>query len=347
MFVSGKVKEKSVYLSCLCDSGYNFMRILVANNHLRKTGGTENYTYALALQLKKMGHDVEYFTFKKGEVSDLMEHDGIGFKSRSEYDLILANHRTTVRRLRSCGFVIQTCHGTIPSLEQPTIFAAAHVSITEEVRTHLQKKGFRSYVIYNGVDCGRFRPMRPISEKLSTVLSLCQSEELNEFIRDCCNECGVKFLSSNKNTDNIWKVEDKINEADLVVGIGRSVYDAMACGRCVFSYDRREYLKGEFGDGYLDKDNFDKALLFNCSGRGFRRTFSKDEFIGEMKKYNAADGVWARQKALELFDVRVAAENYISLFRTYEKAGFVGKTCRVRLLSVLAAVVDFFGTSKR
>jgi glycogen synthase len=41
------------------------MRILLANNHLMKTGGTENYIYALAVELKRRGHDVEYFTFKR------------------------------------------------------------------------------------------------------------------------------------------------------------------------------------------------------------------------------------------------------------------------------------------
>ena len=42
------------------------MRILVGNNHLDKTGGTESYTFALATILKEFGHEVEYFTFNKG-----------------------------------------------------------------------------------------------------------------------------------------------------------------------------------------------------------------------------------------------------------------------------------------
>ena len=47
--------------------GSNPINILLANNHLQKTGGTENYTYALSLELKKQGHNVEYFAFERGK----------------------------------------------------------------------------------------------------------------------------------------------------------------------------------------------------------------------------------------------------------------------------------------
>ena len=39
----------------------------------------------------------------------------------------------------------------------------------------------------------------------------------------------------------VFNIEDKINEADLVVGIGRSLLDAMSCGRPVVSFDDRIY----------------------------------------------------------------------------------------------------------
>lgn len=65
------------------------MRILVGNNHLQKTGGTENYTYTLALELKRLGHEVEYFTFEKGEISDKLEQQGVPFMSWEYYDLML------------------------------------------------------------------------------------------------------------------------------------------------------------------------------------------------------------------------------------------------------------------
>lgn len=295
------------------------MRILTGNNHLQKTGGTENFTFALSVELKRLGHEVEYFTFEKGEISDKLEDAGIPFMSHNEYDLILVNHNTVVEYLWPYGYIIQTCHGTVPDLEQPSPFADRFVCVTEEVRIHLQNKGLKADVILNGIDCNRFAPHVTIHSQLTSVLSLSQSDELNTFIKSCCENIGVSFMSCNKFTDNVWEIENDINKADLVVGIGRSLYDAMACGRCIISYDNRSYVNGSIGDGYITSDNIEKSIWYNCSGRGLHKTFTKEEFIAELKKYNPSDGQWAREYALEHLNVAITVQHYLSLYSLHEQ----------------------------
>ena len=298
------------------------MKILVGNNHLAKTGGTENYTYALAIELKRQGHDVEYFTFEKGEVSSLLEAQGVPFMSADSYDLILANHGTVIDKLWTCGYIIQTCHGSIPALEQPSPLADAYVAVSEEVRNHLLALGYESTVIPNGIDCNRFSPKAPVSQTLTTVLSLCQSDVANDFIKKCCEQAGVQFLQSNKFTDNVWSVEDTINKSDLVVGLGRSAYDAMACGRCVLVYDYREYM-GEFlGDGMLTPESIGKSMTCNCSGRASRLKYDERSFIQEMQKYSPELAAWGREYALEHLNIEAAVGKYmdISVCRTKENA---------------------------
>ncbi len=287
------------------------MRILISNCRLRKVGGTENYTYALAVELLRRGHEVEYFTFLSGEISERLKAIGVPFMNHAQYDLILSNHIPTVKRLCYKGYLIQTCHGTIPRLEQPCKMADAHVAVTKEVSDYLNKKGYPNHIILNGIDCQRFEPCTPISPTLKRVLSLCQSDEANNFLRACCEKAGVEFSQLNKHTDNVWAVEEQINQVDLVVGIGRSLYDAMACGRCVISYDHRIYMKAGWGDGYLSAENIETSIRHNCSGRGLHRTFTEAEFIEELKKYNPADGVWARQYALEHLNIEKAVDAYL------------------------------------
>ena len=219
----------------------NQINILVANNHLAKTGGTENYTLALAIALLKAGYTVEYFTFEKGLISDKLEEMGISFMSKKKYDLILANHYTTVDALYKKGFIIQTCHGIFPSLEQPSKRADLHVAISEEVRIYLKSKGYKASVIYNGVDCDRFKSINPINDTIKSVLSLCQGQEASALVEKICKSKNYKYLQANKFTDNIYSIESLINQSDIVIGIGRSLYDAMACGRPVISYDSRSY----------------------------------------------------------------------------------------------------------
>ena len=293
------------------------MKILVATNHLQGTGGTETYSYALAVELKRQGHGVEYFTFQRGAASDLLEQNGIPYMTGNKYDLILANHVPVVARLQSYGFIVQTCHGTIVPLEQPSRYADAYVAVTEEIQQYLRDKGHESTVIYNGVDCSRFFPSNPINDKLTRVLSLCQSSVANEFISDCCDTLGVEFAKGERSVDNVWNGGERINQSDLVVGIGRSIYDSMACGRCVISYDNRDYMDVAAGCGYLNSENFTRALKRNCSGRGEKIIFTKETFISELKKYDPADGWWARSVALDMLNITNAAKSYISLYESY------------------------------
>ena len=295
------------------------MRILLGTHYLAKTGGTESYTFALAMELKRLGHEVEHFAIVRGKVSEMLEEQGVPFMSSDRYDLILANHTTVVEALWPKGFIVQTCHGNIAALEQPSPFADAYVAVSEEVREHLLSKGFQAAaVIANGIDCKRFCQKKPISSNLSTVLSLCQSDVANDFIRRCCERINVTFLQSNKFTDNVWQVEELINRSDLVVGLGRSAYDAMACGRCVLVYDYREYM-GEFlGDGMLTPESIRKSMLCNCSGRSNRLKYNEETFIEELRKYSPELGAWGREYALEHFNIEKAVTAYLDIYNAID-----------------------------
>lgn len=298
------------------------MNILIANHHLKRTGGTENYSFALAEELVRLGHQVEYFTYTKGYVSKKFEEAGIRFKSRKTYDLILANHKTTIQFLHRRGFTVQTCHGTLPTLEQPSKYADAYVSVTQEVHDHLKAKGVESTLIKNGINCRRFAPRRKLNDRLSCVLSLCQSDEANTMIREVCIRNGIRYLSADKKHDNVWKLEELINQADLVVGIGRSLYDAMACGRTVISFDKRKY-SDALGDGYLDAATVVDSIRYNCSGRGSRKKMDEASFENELHKYKPSDGAALREYALRELNIEHAAQQYLALavsnYRAFEK----------------------------
>ena len=293
------------------------MKILLGTHYLAKTGGTENYTYALAMELKRLGHDVEHFGIVRGKVSSLLEEQGIPFMSANHYDLILANHNTVVEKLWPYGYIIQTCHGTIPELEQPSPFADAFVGVSEEVKEHLRSQGFEATVIPNGIDCKRFYPKKPVSQTLTTVLSLCQSDIANDFIRKCCEQANVKFLHCNKYQNNVWSIEDVINQSDLVVGLGRSAYDAMACGRAVLVYDYSEKYMSEFlGEGMLTPENIEKSMSCNCTGKASRIKYDEQSFIAEMQKYSPDLAVWSREYALENLNIEVAAKKYLAVYES-------------------------------
>ena len=75
------------------------MKILLGTHYLAKTGGTESYTFALAMELKRRGHDAEHSAIIRGAVSTMLEEKGATFMSSATYDLISAHHTTRIEEL--------------------------------------------------------------------------------------------------------------------------------------------------------------------------------------------------------------------------------------------------------
>lgn len=286
--------------------------VLVANNHLDYFGGSETFTFALIEALLEKGFNVEYFTFIKGNFSKLIEQKlNVGFMSKKSYDVVLANHNTCVRHLRDKGFVIQTCHGIYPDLEQPSIFADFHVSISQEVANYLSLKGFPSTIIMNGINTERFYSKNELNTNLKTVLSLCHSEAANSFLKEVCDELKIDFLCIEKFEDRTWEIEDLINRSDMVVGLGRSAYEAMSCGRPIIIYDQRPYSES-FADGYV-VDKLANSLVNNCSGRFYKLKMTKEMMIEEFKKYKKSDGEILRNFVVDNLSMSSSVDKYIAL----------------------------------
>lgn len=290
-------------------------KILVASARLDKLGGSETFTYTLIEELNRRDYIlVEYFTFEKGLVSDKIEKRlGVSFKSLKKYDLILANHNTCVNALYKFGYIIQTCHGIFPRLEQPSPVANAYVSISTEVQNHIGRLGYPSILIPNSINLNRFKSINAINAKLSTVLSLCHSEDANKFVEKACVDLGVNFIKAFKYEDAVWNMEKKINQADLVVGLGRSAYEAMACGRPVVVYDNRSYFES-CGDGYI-RHNLGFSFQNNCSGRYTKKHYSLNSFKEELQKYNCHDGNYFRCFAEKELNVRNNIDSYLKYWQ--------------------------------
>src|SRR5690606_23250194 len=115
------------------------------------------------------------------------------------------------------GPITQICHGTILELELPSPYADFHVGISKEICDSLNRKGFYNTLVLNGLDLQRKRPLNPLNPQLKKVLSLSQSEDANAMLRNVCDKLGLEFLSFNKHKNPTFHIEQRINEADLVV----------------------------------------------------------------------------------------------------------------------------------
>ena len=336
-----KVLDNKVYFQKLWPEerlkkvlGYDkpIKRVLLANQFLKNLAGTETFIYTFGKELERRGYKVDVFTFEPGQLSD--QFFTITPKSknklRKEYDYIFINHNTCLDYLKDVrGVKIFTSHGIYLKLEQAKEGADFYVGISQEVRDHLIDNGFDTEVIHNGIDCERFKPRKPIHKKLKRVLSICKDldenfNDANNVIEEACNKLGIEFMKAR----DVWDLENKMNEVDLVVSLGRGAYEAMACGRAVLVFDKRHYMKESKGDGIVTKDNIDEILKNNFSGRRYNIKFDIDSLVNELQKYDQSMGDFNREYALEHFNIKKQVDKYFELadMNRNDRVMFVGSS---------------------
>lgn len=294
------------------------MKILVTNHWLEKIGGSETFVFTLLKALQLHGHEVSFFTFKEGIVSRKLQQAGfklISAESNKEFDLILANHHTTVDLFQGRAFIIQTIHGLTPKLEKPSKVANHYVAISQEIKSSLI---FDSTLVWNGIDCDRFFPRFRINKKIKRVLSLVHSDQLNERLKMIFEKRKVKFHSFNKFRNPVWDIETYINQSDLIISLGRGAYEAMACGRPVLILDGRKYQE-EIGDGFLTPAILPQSIFFNCSGRCFKRKDIENMVDESFQIYNQAGEAeylsdFFRSYALNNLNMSIQSKKYLSIY---------------------------------
>ena len=291
------------------------MRILITNHWLKKAGGSETFTYAMAQELSLRGHVVECFTNVPGDISRrIKETFGVRIHTTTgtlrDYDLVLANHNTCVRavKLANCGPIYQTCHGTTPRLEQPEPGAYKYIAISAEVCRHIAGAGFDcNAIIHNGINLIRFRPTQKLNRTPKFALSLAQSEDGNRIIAEACRQNGIKLITHNKHRNPRMDIENVMNKVDIVFTLGRGAYEALACGRNVAVFDWRKKYQGGLGDGMITPDNIDDFLDTNCSGRHNKLPLTVENINKAIAQYQP-DAKINRVIAEERFDIRKAVD---------------------------------------
>lgn len=337
------------------------MKILLGNNTLSFLGGSETWTQTLAIQLKEMGHDVYGFSPELGIIADNLKAKGIvcyndmstsGVKPFSfvlqekqelEFDVIIANHNHIVDYLRS-QFpktpIISTVHGIIHKVqddlgkmviapEHPALDAKVNqfVSVSEEVQEILKKNyNIDSMIVRNFFDTTKYeakRPINPISPKVFLVNSnyFGGHDPEIEVIREVTRHYGARLIAVGQNFGPSNDLMQAIEEADVVVGMGRSVMEGVCAGRLGIVH-------GRWGTGgIINQENINSLRGRNFSGRDSEgKLMTAQELIAEIdKNYNDETIKWGREYILREHNVIHAAETFVQTARALISEGIALK----------------------
>lgn len=277
------------------------MNILITNLNMWPFRGTENWCYAMGTELKRRGHNVSIYSPSPRQGIPYFQQAGINYVTIGDFDLVLDNHCVTYSGIKFKN-IIHTCHGTIP-VERP-LKGAINVAVNERVC----KAWKLDTIIKNGIDCERMKPTTRPKDKIETVISLCSSEISDKVLKDLCDKMGYNLITTHNK--EVFNVNELINKADIAFGVGRSVYDAMACGRPVISFDNRFYLPRMHGCGYITPD----VVANNVDNMtGVDKQWTLDKLIEELKKYNPEDGQRNRDYIIKNLNIKDTVDKYLEL----------------------------------
>lgn len=318
------------------------LKILLGNNTLSILGGSETWTYTLAVQLKKMGHDVSCFSPLLGIFSEKLEEEGIHCysdlseeslkpfsiildeKVEHKYDVIIANHNHIVDYLR-LQFpktpIISTIHGIIHEFEgqiapeHPALNAgvAQFVSVSEEIQEKIKKDyNIDSVITRNFFDLEKFNKMKApnIPPKQFLINTNYQGKDDPEImvVREVAKHFGAKFTAIGQGFSQTNDVTKAIEDSDVIFGMGRSVLEGVAAGRIGIVH-------GRWGTGGLiNEKNIEELRGCNFSGRNSKGKIATKEELIEMinTPYQPS---WNMEYMAKNHNVILATEEYIRLAR--------------------------------
>lgn len=251
-------------------------------------GGTETWVMTMVRELAKE-HQVGVFTHTKGYVGSLLA-EYIDDEPK-DYDLALINHNSCVNV--DAKYKIFTTHGTVPELEKPPVGMDYYVAVSENTSKHHDVP----HIIKNPIDTERFYPLSPISVSAKSILAIVDKD------------VGIHGIRPSRHKNNMPEL---MNQADLVVSMGRGVLEAMSCARAVIVWDNRPYWEPR-GDGYLDDLN---KLHGNVAGEYNQTTI---DWQAELAKYRPEHGRRNREYILKHHDARKIAKEYLDIWKTATK----------------------------
>ena len=302
------------------------MKILLVNHTLDSYAGSETFTYGLAVELQRQGHNPVCFSPKLGPLADHLIAGGIRVTDElatveDDIDVIHSHHRYE-SFLAYARFpdkpMILVCHGIFPWQEQPlrsklNIFR--YVAVSEEVKTHLAEThsidSGQTLVIPNGIDLTRFYARKPIGPvpRRALIVSNNMPDEQRTVIQRACEGLGIHLTLLGGIGLSVWNVEDYINEVDIVFSLGRGALEAMACARAVI-------ICGYSGaDGLVTVENFHALRATNFSGRTGRLTYGESDVVDQIKRYDPSIPRRLLQYVESEHNVQTIAQRYLQLYQ--------------------------------
>jgi hypothetical protein len=282
------------------------MELVLASLHLSWMGGATTYLLTVASALQNLGHEVTVYSPDPGAGGALARARGLRVSTRerdlpARCDAVLVQDTVMAlelgERLRAPQvFVSHGAEAALAAPPQASGRTAAIVAMNDRVARRARALALDVEVVRltQPIDTERFWSRGPLRDPPRQVLLLGNylSGERRAIMTDSCEALGLSWRQVGREGQMSTDVSDAIADADIVVGYGRSVLEAMASGRAAYVYD---YIGG---DGWVTPATYPELESAGFTGGSTDAASSPEAVRAELAAYDANMGVANRQLVL-------------------------------------------------
>lgn len=273
------------------------MRLLLASNHLG-LGGSESYLLTVAEQLDRLGHEATFFAVEMGAGAELARSRGFAVVDAGglagEFDAALVQDAGVALQLASRHPGLRqvfVAHSESFDLQLPPQLegmVAAAVVLNDRVLARLRALALPIPVLRlrQPIDIERFVPAAPLPERPRRALLLSNNPVADRMrmLEAACEELGLELVRVGGEAGQSSDPRAALLSAEIVIGYGRSILEAMACGRAAYVYDRHG------GDGWVTAESYPEIEAAGFSGRSGREIVDAAALLDDLRRYEATMG---------------------------------------------------------
>lgn len=250
------------------------MKILIALNSLG-IGGTESYVFTVAEHLDRLAHDVVVYSPEPGPGLEIAHERGLTVigpgNLADDFDAALVQDAAVAfevaercPRARS----VFVGHSEIFEPQSPPQLPGTVdvvVALNDRVGQRLRSFAAKHELVRlrQPIDTERFVAASPLPEKARRALLLSNNSvaDRQAMLETACREAGLDLVRAGGAGRQTTDPRQALGEADIVIGYGRAILEAMARGRAAFVYDWAG------GHGWVTADSYPMLEADGFGGR--------------------------------------------------------------------------------
>ncbi len=274
------------------------MRLLLATNHLG-LGGSESYLLTVAEQFDRLGHEATIFAPGLGNgvqaaiergltvvsEADLPDECDAALVQDAGVSLQVADRYPEARQL----FV---AHSETFDLQMPPQLpgvVAKVVAMNDRVAARMRSCAVEIEVMRmtQPIDTERFVSCGGLPEVPRKALLLSNNTPVSdhlETLEAACREVGIELSRIGGLEGQTTDPREALAVADVVVGYGRSILEAMACGKAAYVYDWHG------GDGWVTPESYPAIESDGFAARNGRSVLPPHALAEDLRRYSPAMG---------------------------------------------------------